>query len=359
MPFEFVEGHNGLRRNHRSAPAAGAGTVQAVVMAAVMPQTSPSVLVIRLDAIGDALALTPLLAGLQKRAIPVDIVLRAVNAEVFSPRAVRAAYVAPFVLRSSTAENRQAIAAFGARMRKNAYTHVLVATEDPGGYRLARAIAAPQRIGFVNGWGKPLKTLWARSMLTRAVVRSAGLDSKAPHESEVMWKLGESLVDGDSIVRDVATLRPLILDSDVPRGVHIAFQVSDKWERLGIDFAQVVDALQAASALGTVRAIAAASEGVYAQRIADAAHLRVERYASLRPWTAAIAGAAALVAPDSGAVHVAGMVGTPTVAVYPPIHDLDLQIARWSPWAAPYRSVSAQGAWSNEVALSLRELLAG
>jgi len=358
MPLEFIEGNDRLGRNHGSVPAAGAGAVQAVILAAVMPQTSPSVLVIRLDAIGDALALTPLLAELRNLAIPVDVVLRAVNADTFSSRAVRAVYVAPFALRSSTASNRDAIAAFGARLSKNAYTHALVATEDPGGYRLARAVGAPQRTGFVNGWGKPFKTLWAQSMLTRAVPRSAGLDRNAPHECEVLWKLGASLVDGATISRDPVVLRPLILDAEIPRGTHIAFQVSDKWERLGMDFTQVVRALRAASELGTVRAVAAASERDYAQRIAGAAQVPVERYASLGPWKEAVAGAAALVAPDSGAIHVAGMVGTPTVAVYPPILDLDLQIARWAPWAAPYRSISAEGNWSNEVAVSLRELLA-
>jgi ADP-heptose:LPS heptosyltransferase len=328
-------------------------------MAAVMTQTSPSVLVIRLDAIGDALALTPLLAELQKRAIRVDVVLRAVNAEVFSLRATRAVFLAPFALRSSTTANRQAIATFGARLRKSAYSDVLVATEDPGGYRLARAVDAPQRIGFVNGWGKPFKTLWARSMLTHAVVRSAGLDPKAPHECEVMWELGAPLVDGEPISRDPNVLRPIILDTDVPRGQRIAFQVTDKWERLGMDFAEVVRALNAAAQFGAIHAFASATEGEYAQRIADAAHVHVERYTSLVPWKEAIAGAAALVAPDSGAIHLAGMVGTPTVAVYAPIRDLDLQIARWAPWAAPYRSVSAEGAWSNEIATSLRDLLAG
>lgn len=328
-------------------------------MAAVMPQTSPSVLLIRLDAIGDAVALTPLLAELRKRAISVDVVLRAVNTEIFSSRATRAVYVAPFALRSSTDANRQAIDAFGARLRNHAYTHVLVATEDPGGYRLARAVGAPQRIGFVNGWGKPFKTLWARSMLTSAVVRSAGLDPNAPHECEVLWKLGASLVGDATIPRDPGVLRPIVLEVEIPRGEQIAFQVSDKWERLGMDFAHVVRAVRAVAELGTVHAIAAASEDAYAQRVADAAHVQVERFASLVPWKNAIAGAAALVAPDSGAVHVAGMVGTPTVAVYPPIRDLSLQIARWAPWAAPYRSVRAEGKWSSEVAVSLRELLVG
>ena len=322
-----------------------------------MPQTSPSVLVIRLDAIGDALALTPLLAALRERAIPVDLVLQDVNAKIFSSRATRAVYVAPFALRSSTPENRRSIAEFGAFLRRSAYTDVLVATEDPGGYRLARATQAPTRVGFVNGWGKPFKTLWARSLLTRAIVRSAGLDPQAPHECEVLWKLGEGLVGAGPIPRDPNLLRPLILDRDVARSDYIAFQVSDKWERLGIDFGQVVDSLRATAKIAPVRAIAAEREGDYAQRVADSSGVPVERFASLAPWKEAIAAAALLVAPDSGAVHVAGMVGTPTLAVYPPIRDLGLQIARWAPWAAPYRTVVAEQGWPERAASDVADLL--
>jgi len=330
--------------------------VQAGILAAVMPQTSPSVLVIRLDAIGDALALVPLLAVLRERAIPVDVVLRAHNAGVFSSRAARRVYLAPFALRSSTPENRAAIAAFGEEMSANRYTHVLVATEDPGGYRLARAVGAPERIGFVNGWGKPFKTLWAGSMLTKRIVRSAGLDARAPHECAVLFQLGTSLVGEAPIPRDASPLRPLVLENDAPCSERIAFQVSDKWERLGIDFAHVVRAVRAVAERGPVHAIAAASEDDYARRLEDAAQIPVERYATLEPWKEAIAGAAALVAPDSGALHVAGMVGTPTVAVFPPLRDFDLQFARWAPWAAPYRAVRAEDDWPVQVAAALGEL---
>jgi ADP-heptose:LPS heptosyltransferase len=322
-----------------------------------MPLTSPSVLVIRLDAIGDALALTPLLAALRARAVPVDLVMRAVNAEVFSSRAAHAVYVAPFTLRSSTLANRRAIRQFGARLHTNGYSDTLVATEDPGGYRLARAVGSQHRAGFVNGWGKPFKTMWASLILTRAIVRSAGLDSRAPHECEVLWQLGEQLVGDTPIPRDPSVLRPMLLENDVPRGERIAFQVSDKWERLGIDFAQVVRALRATAQLGTVHAIAAASESAYAQRIETASGIPVERFAALAPWKEAIANAAAIVAPDSGAVHVAGMVGTPTVAVFPPIRDFELQLARWAPWAAPYRALRAEPNWPDQIGGALHDLL--
>jgi len=322
-----------------------------------MAQSSPSVLVIRLDGIGDALALTPLLAALRERAIPVDLVMRTVNAEIFSSRAARAVYVAPFTLRSSTGANLREIKDFGAQLRENRYSDVLVATEDPGGYRLAYATGVRNRVGFINGWGKPFKTIWASMLLTGAVVRSAGLDPRAPHECLVMWELGEHLVGDRPIPREPSMLRPLILQNDVARGDRIAFQVSDKWERLGIGFDQVVAALRAAQTVGPVQAIASESEARYAQRVADAAGVPIERFVSLYPWKEAIARAAALVAPDSGAIHVAGMVGTPTVAVFPPVRDFMLQIMRWAPWAAPYSALRAEGDWPGKVAEDLQSLL--
>jgi ADP-heptose:LPS heptosyltransferase len=326
-------------------------------MAAVMTDSSPSVLVIRLDAIGDALALTPLLAGLAGRGIPVDVVLRAGNAAVFSSRAARARFVAPFALRSSTRSNLRAIREFGHELRAGDYTHVLVATEDPGGYRLARAIGAPARIGFINGWGKPFKTLWAASMLTRRIVRSAGLDPKAPHECEVLWKLGIPLIGDAPIPRDTQTLRPLVIERDLGRGETIAFQVSDKWERLGIAFDEVVRAVRLLAGAFTLHAIASEAEHVYAERIAAAAAVPVERFASLEPWKEAIASARAIAAPDSGAIHVAGMTGTPVVAVFPPITEFALQSSRWRPWAAPSRLVLATPGWPEELVPAMESLL--
>lgn len=309
-------------------------------------------LVIRLDAIGDALALTPLLAALRARQIPVDLVLRDVNAGIFSARAARSIAIAPFALRDSTQPNRAAIARFAHALNPNGYTDVLVATEDPGGYRLARAIGAPRSIGFSNSWGKPFKAIWARTMLTETIARTAGLDRRAPHECEVLWQLGRGLVDGP-IPRDPALLRPLVLDDEIPRGNRIVVQVTDKWERLGIAFDDVVRAISAAARAGEVRAVAVRGEATYAQRIAAASGVEIEYFDALAPWKNAIASAAALVAPDGGALHVAGMVGTPVVALFPPQRNLELQTARWSPWAAPYRALRAQGDWPAAVADAL------
>ena len=307
----------------------------------LMPQHSPSVLLIRLDAIGDALACTPLLAAFAERGIPVDVVLQRANAEAFSARAARSVFVAPDV----------------GELRANGYSDVLVATEKPEGYRLARAVGAPRRVGFVNGWGKPFKTLWARSLLTRAIIRSAGLDPRAPHECEVIWQLGADLLGELQIPRDPTVLAPLVLDDPVARGAYIAFQVTDKWERLGIGFDDVVRAVAVAATCGPLRLLASEREAGYADRVASAARVRIERFSRLAEWKEAIAGAAAIVAPDSGALHVAGMVGTPVLAVFPPQRQYELQVARWRPWAAPYRVVRAEGDWPDDVSTGLHALL--
>lgn len=321
-----------------------------------MPEPSPSVLVIRLDGIGDALALVPLLAALRARAIPTDVVLGPANAGVFSSRAARRCIASTVGLRSSSACNLAEIERFGRTLAQTSYTHALVATEDPSGYRLARASGAPVRAGFSNGWGKPLKTLWSRAFLTDPVHRSAGLDRRAPHESEVLFRLGRRLLGDAKPSRDPAQLRPLVLEREPAADGRVAMQITDKWERLGVPARRVLEAVAALRARGPLRLIAAAREAGYAERIAAAAGLPVEYFEALEPWKEAIASAGALIAPDSGALHIAGMVGTPVVALFPPARHFALQTARWAPWAAPCRIVPAAGAWPARVLEALAQL---
>jgi len=324
-----------------------------------MPQTSTSVLIIRLDAIGDALALAPLLAGLRDREIPVDVVMSESNARVFTPRAARHVFVAPFALRSSGRKNLDAIRDLGALLAERSYTHVLVATEDPGGYRLARDTRVPVRIGFANTWGKPFKRLWVSGLMTQTVSRTAGLDANAPHECEVLFSLGRVLLGNEATpTRSVQALRPLVIETEPPRDPRVLVQITDKWRRLGIDDAGVVAAVAAAREEGYgLRLVAPGAEWAYAREIAVATGLDVERFDDLEPWKDAIAAAQAVMAPDSGAVHVAGTVGTPVVAVFPESKRFALQSARWAPWAAPHRIVEAGDGWPRRAVAALGEVL--
>ena len=310
-----------------------------------MALPSPSVLLVRLDAIGDALAMTPLLAALRARGFPVSAVLRPVNAAAFSRRALDEVFI-----------DRPGLE----RDLRGRFSHALVATEDARGYRLAYGARIPARVGFDNGWGKPLKTLWVRSLCTQTVHRTAGLDARAPHESSVLFELGRSLLGGGAIpTRDVPTLRSLVLDNDVPPDPRVAFQVTDKWERLGASLADVVELACRVAAHHDARFIASSSEAAFVRRFAEAARAHVETFDTLEPWKEAIAGARALVAPDSGALHVAGMTGTPVIALYPPVRMFASQTARWSPWAAPHTIIAMDDAWPIVAADALDDLVSG
>ncbi|MHB8703617.1 MAG: glycosyltransferase family 9 protein [Candidatus Tyrphobacter sp.] len=320
-----------------------------------MPQDSPPVLIIRLDGIGDALALTPLLAALRSAGRPVDLVLREDNASAFSRAAVRDVAIAPFELRTNGAENAAAIARFGVALASRGYAAALVATEDPAGYRLAVATAALRRAGFANGWGKPLKTLWVRSLLTTTLYRPAGLDRRRRHECEVLFELGRGLVEERVPTRELARLRPLVLERDVVRHASVAVQVTHKWERFGAGAGAVAQLLRELARQRPVRAIASSSEGAFADAVERAGGAAVERFEALEPWKEAIAAAAMLVAPDSGAVHVAGMVGTPTVALFARRRDLAYQVARWHPWAAPFFVVQIADDWIARTVAAVEE----
>jgi ADP-heptose:LPS heptosyltransferase len=322
-----------------------------------MPETSPSVLLIRLDAIGDALALTPLLAALTSAGIPADLVLRRENAAVFSSRAARRIDVAPWSLRSGQRDDDEAVQHLAADLATRNYTHALIATEDPSGYRLARAARIPERVGFENGWGKPFKTLWTRSLLTRTIFRSAGPDVRGRHECEVLFELGNGFVSEPVPTVDIARLRPLVLESEELPDARIAFQVTDKWERLGMSLDDVVSAFRESRSAGQLAPIAAVVESTYADRFERAAGVTVERFERIEDWKAFIGRAAGVVAPDSGAVHVAGTIGTPVVAVFPDDALFSTQTARWRPWAASHRIVRAGPDWPQQTGRSLRELL--
>ncbi|MGA2760325.1 MAG: glycosyltransferase family 9 protein [Candidatus Cybelea sp.] len=318
-----------------------------------MPEVSPSVLIIRLDAIGDALALTPSIAALRRQGIAVDVVLRHANANAFAPDAVRKVIVADFELRDGSQSNRIAIERLGRNLRERQYSHVLVATEDLGGYRLAAATGAPTRIGFEDPWTKPLKALWSRRMLTKSVYRSAKLSGRSEHECATLFKLIEPLAGDEKPTRDLARLRPLVLQSEPAPDDRVAVQITNKWERLGIPLDSVVDLVRRLAASGELHLLSSRSESAYAQSVERATGIAVTYFDDLAPWKAAIAAAVALVAPDSGAVHVAGMTGTPVVAVFPPMRLYDAWVERWAPWAAAHRIVRADDGWPARAADAL------
>jgi ADP-heptose:LPS heptosyltransferase len=306
---------------------------------------SPSVLLVRLDAVGDALTLVPVIAALRRRNLRIGAVLRPANAEIFSKRALDRVHV----INGSADE-------VVSQVRAEHYAAAIIPTEKPDGYRIPYRARIPQRIGFQNGWGKPLKTLWIRRMCTRTIFRTAGLDPRAPHECNVVFSLARAIVDDFEPPRDARVLRPLVIDDDPAPDDRIAFQVTDKWQRLGASMEDVVEIARRIAARHAVRFIAAQREAPYVENFARAAGAVVESFPTPAPWKSSIAAARALVAPDSGAVHVAGMVGTPVVSCFT-TQNFELQSRRWSPWAAAHRIVRMDASWPLVAADALEDLL--
>lgn len=306
----------------------------------------PAVLIVRLDAIGDAVTTVPMIAALRRYGLGIGAVLTDRNADVFAPGAIDAVYVA---------RNGK----LTPPVPRGAYGVALIATEKPEGYRIARASAATQRIGFENGWGKPVKTLWVRRICTQTVYRTAGLDPNAPHEYEVVFKLAQTLLPDACAPRDPAVLRPVLLDRPPEPDDAIGIQVTDKWERLGADPRDVATLIASVTERNPTRLFGADAERAYCERVSRACNVPVELFDTLRAWKNAIASCRALLAPDSGAVHIAGMIGTPVVACFASA-EFALQSARWAPWAAPYQIVRIEGErWPIVAADALRALLNG
>jgi len=322
---------------------------------------SSSALIVRLDALGDTLALAPLLLALREAGVRTDLVIspaaRTLYREGYPDGAIGRAYVAPFAQRDERASNRAAIRTFAEALRPNRYSHVLVATEDPAGYRLAAELAAPHRIGFQNGWGKPLKSLWVRSLLSEAHYRSAGLDPRAPHECEILFALGASLLPpGARPSQDAAALRTLLLAHQPAPSRRIAIQLTSKWQRLGMATSDVRWFIERArEELGEQSLLAPASERMQIGAL-TAGIEGIEWFDDLRSWIARIGAADVLVAPDSGAIHVAGMLGTPCLALFESGPAFDLQRARWRPWAAPTATIEGNAEWPRRALSALRSL---
>jgi ADP-heptose:LPS heptosyltransferase len=188
--------------------------------------------------------------------------------------------------------------------------------------------------------------------VTDAVYRPAAWVSEPEHEVAAIYRLAERLGAAQPIPVDPATLRVWI---DVAEDAALlgggaqtlAFQVTQKLAGHGWDpralaaFASVV--LDASPPCRIVFLASASDEGL-ARSIME--HMRRDDVASgrvmlappgpMRTWLAAIASAAALVTPDTGAAHAAGILGVPVVDLF----DADRfeQLSRqWRPWAAPSR----------------------
>ncbi|HEY4439591.1 MAG TPA: glycosyltransferase family 9 protein [Candidatus Elarobacter sp.] len=293
------------------------------------------ILLVRLDGIGDAAACVPLVAALREAGHDVGVAVTTRNAGLFDPGAILAEHVLeriPWPAHGSTPESTRRAEAEIAAQR---YDVALIASEEPEAYALAAAI--PERVGFITGWARPLKTLWVRRRVTRAVSRAQTIGGEPQHEVEVLYRLGAGLVRETAPPRDAARLRALLAgETPVPERRGIVLQAGPKWAETGV-MPETQRAIAASLSPHGLRVVAAPHDagGVRARL-----GVEPETFADLRGWIAALDAAAAVVTVDTGAAHVAGMLGVPVVDVFPD-RDFAHQVRRWRPWAAPSTTFTA------------------
>lgn len=294
-------------------------------------------LLVRLDGIGDALVCTPLIAALHDAGHELGLALSDRNAAVFAPGAAQTVHVLeriPWPRHGSTPISR---AMAEAEIAAGRYDAALIASEEPEAYELAHGI--PQRVGFVTGWAKPFKTWWARRRLTTALVRAATAARERAHEVEVLFRLGRDFVGAREPERDANALRPWIVAGPVPQRDGIVVQLGAKWLKDGVG----EDALQRATRTlrerGARFVVAPAECAAVAALLPD---LTLEAPAGLRDWIGRIDAAATVVTVDTGAAHLAGMLGVPVVDVFPDAGFDDLT-RRWRPWASSSIVLRASG----------------
>jgi ADP-heptose:LPS heptosyltransferase len=286
------------------------------------------VLIVRLDGIGDALVCTPLIAALRDAGHELGLALSDRNADVFAPDTATATHVLeriPWPRHGSTPASR---ARAGAEIAAQRYDVALIASEEPEAYELGAPV--PQRVGFTTGWAKPFKSAWIKRRVTRAIRRAATVRANDAHEAEILLRLGADLTTAPP-ERDAARLRRWITGPvAVPQRQGVLVQLGAKWEAFGVSDA-VLTRVAASLTERAARFIAAPHERD-AMRARFPA-LTIDVPPTTRAWIGAIDAAAALVSPDTGAAHLAGMLGVPVVDVFPDA-GFDAQTRRWRPWAS-------------------------
>jgi ADP-heptose:LPS heptosyltransferase len=328
------------------------------------------ILLVRLDGIGDALACVPSLEGL-RRAFPdaaFAAVCSRVNADVFSRSRVPVVHVY---------DSSQPATTLAGEIRSEAYTDVLIATEEPIGYRIARTSGARRRAGFWHRFEKTFKSLWQYAQLTAPVYRPAAWVEEPEHEVSAMYRLAEKLGARDPIPADAAQLRSWLNiatpASPVAGSDAFAMQLAPKLFASG--WSPKAAAAIARSALDASpfrRCVFYASANDEGLALAVMEHLPRNAVESgkfvvapptgIAQWLGAIASAGAIVTPDTGAAHAAGMLGVPVVDLFEAERFSQL-VRQWRPWAArsvclpkPQHSDEAETALGSSIGAALTEL---
>ena len=288
-------------------------------------------MLVRVDGIGDALACTPLIAALRDAGHTMSAVLTTRNAAIFASRTFERVHVLERIPWPKHGYTRRTWEPALAEAAAASYDVALIASEEPQAYTFAKLARIPARVGFHNGWQKPFKSMWARRELTTAIYRPAHQPQRPLHEVQTLFKLGRELQGEHTPTKDLERLRPLILESDIERTGARIVQITSKW----ISRERTPDVLRVwfgALAQRRWSGLCSSAERKLASEIAEPAGLAIQYCDELTQWKGAIARAAHVLTPDTGAAHVAGMLGVRCTDLFE-AHRYEAQVRQWAPWS--------------------------
>ena len=308
-----------------------------------MNREREAILLVRLDGIGDAALCVPALEGM-RRAFP-DAVFGAVcspnNAKLFSDQI----------------ENIHVYDASGALegvcddVQAQHYTRALIATEEVVGYELGRCSGAPRRAGFWHGLQKPFKSMWQRAQVSDAVYRPAAWTKRPEHEVATMYRLAVALGAPQPVPDTPHDLTAWLRVEDSPAAREatnaLAFQVTPKLLAGGwgpTSLARLVALALDRSGCSHAVLIASRNEESLAcsllehvpGALRDNGTIRMVSALSVPHWLGVLARVSALVTPDTGAAHVAGMQGVAVVDLFDE-DGFERLSQQWHPWAGAWR----------------------
>ena len=85
--------------------------------------------------------------------------------------------------------------------------------------------------------------------------------------------------------------------------------------------------------------MSSSADEAFARAVCAGAGIPLEVGLDTKTWKSRLAAARAVVTPDSGAAHVAGMCGIPCVDLFAATPQFASDVVRWRPWAAPARTL--------------------
>ena len=287
-----------------------------------------------MDGIGDALACVPLIASLREAGHSLSALLTTRNAEVFAPTTFERVHVVeriPWPKHDYTKETWDRALP---EARREQYEIALIASELPAAYIFARRAGIADRRGFHNGLQKPFKSFWVRRQLTQAIYRPAH-PSHPRHEVEVMYDLGRGLHVMPEPPKAPQIFRALLLQSAPQQQNVPVVQVTRKWLSRSRHADVVRGWFSQLCAHEVFEGFCSVEERELGESIGATSGLRMRYFQTVNEWKAAIAGAPYVITPDTGAAHLAGMLGIRCTDIFEPA-NFRVQAARWAPWAAPH-----------------------